>query len=151
MTAMLMQERFQEAAAPFVEFGGHTVWAIHDLPLVPILRIHFQSANEERPQGIGLEAKGSPIEINGEQRGEFRLWTDSAPERVDVKVVDLARLRQLRVWNTWKYPNGATDAWTGNFGMVVEHDEGGLSFRCSDGLGEAGFTDLVFRVETVMS
>ncbi|MBF4606419.1 hypothetical protein [Curtobacterium sp. VKM Ac-1393] len=108
--SMLMQERFQEAAAPFVEFGGHTVWAIHDLPPVPLLRIHFQSANGERTQGIGLEAKGSP-----------------------------------------KYPNGAGDAWTGNFGMLVERDEGGLSFRCSDGLGEAAFTDLVFRVETVVS
>lgn len=145
---MLMQERFQEAAAPFVEFEGHTVWAIYALPLVPLVRITFLGADGERPQGIGLEAKGSPIEINGAQGGEFRLWADSAPGIVDVKVVDLARLREFRIWNTWKTRRGAEDAWTGNFGMLVERYEGGLAFRCSDGLGEAAFSDLVFQVGT---
>lgn len=91
------------------------------------------------------------MEINRVQAKESRLWTDSAPERVDVRAVALPRLRQLRIWNTWKTRYGAEDAWTGNFGMLVDSDDGGLSFRCSDGLGEAEFADFTFRIETAPS
>lgn len=145
---LLMQERFQRAAALSVEMDGRTVWAIYDLPVAAGRgRIHFDSVAGERAQGIALASTGSPLEVNGATANDFRLWSDTAPESIEFAVHDRSRLPYFRVWNVWRTRHGAEDAWTGNFGMWVEQRGTSYRFHCSDGLGDVDFADLAFRIE----
>lgn len=55
-------------------------------------------------------------------------------------------MRELSLWNCWRDDRGATQAWVGNSGMIVEELGGGvLRFRCNS-RPEVTFEDLVFDV-----
>ncbi len=143
-----MQDRFEQARTPSVEVDGTAVWAIYEIPLpVSRGRIRFLSDNGGRAQGIALAANGSALRVNDVTGASFRLWTDTAPPAILFEVVDPMKLERLRVWNVWRMRHGAEDAWTGDFGMVVEPDDDSLLVHCSNGLGALDFSDLRFRIE----
>jgi hypothetical protein len=56
------------------------------------------------------------------------------------------RDKNLDIWNSWSY-EGVDSSWLGNAGMLVESSATGYLLRCSDGLGDPAFDDLVVRVE----
>lgn len=143
-----MQERFEQAGTPSVEVDGAIVWAIYEIPL-PVRqgRIRFLSDSGDRVQGIALAANGSALRVNDVTGTSFRLWTDTAPPEIPFEVLDPVNLERLRVWNVWRTRHGAEDAWTGDFGMVVEPDDDALLVHCSDGVGALDFADLRFRIE----
>jgi hypothetical protein len=56
----------------------------------------------------------------------------------------------VRIWNAWWEDalGGFMNAWKGNAGFLTEPDpDGSLWLRCSDGIGDPNFTDLVVRVD----
>jgi len=60
------------------------------------LRVQFESASEQRPQGIVLKHTDGQLEIDGDRAREFALWQERAPSTVDVVV---GADGWLRAWN----------------------------------------------------
>ncbi|WIE68592.1 hypothetical protein [Curtobacterium sp. MCLR17_054] len=146
--SIFMEERFRQAGAASIDLRGTTVWAILDLPPgIARGRIVFEGARGDRDQGMALDAKGSTVTINHLSGRGFRLWTDTAPPVIEFAVDDPSRLERMRVWNVWRSPYGSEDAWTGNFGMIVEQEVDAMVVRCSNGLGDVDFEDFRFRIE----
>ncbi|WP_448811810.1 hypothetical protein [Agromyces bauzanensis] len=125
------------------------LFSLYDLSTdVAELTIRFVSSAAALPQGLHVKVRGGSLEIGGVIAADMVLWRDTAPETVQVAVRWSPRgPRSLRIWNTWR-DGGVSQAWLGNAGMRVDtREDGRLTFRCSDGVGEPDFEDLVATME----
>lgn len=77
------------------------------------------------------------------------LWCDTAPDLVAVQVRQKPRARRsLKVWNVWRTGTDVTHAWLRNAAMQVEGEPTRrLTLRCSDGIGDPTFDDLIVKME----
>jgi hypothetical protein len=73
-------------------------------------------------------------------------WTDTAPRLFEVIVDPPAGGGSIKVWNEWRDSTGVQNAWMGNAGMVVTVNDDVISLKCSDGIGEPSFDDLVVSI-----
>lgn len=87
-------------------------------------------------QGVAVRFVRRKGRIAGLPSERFVLWEDTAPFPVSADFVARRPPFQLTVWNVWEGPHGATMAWTGNAGVIVEEQRpGGLQLGCSAGPG----------------
>jgi hypothetical protein len=149
--ARYLNDLFAEAQAPVVEWEGAPLYGVFDLPTVsPGLTFRFLESASDFVQGADLEIRGGVMSGAGVEAKVFRLWEDTAPERVDVSIKWQPRARRsLLVWNTWHTKGlDITHAFRGDAGMRVDElGPGRWRFRCSDGLGDVDFGNNVFEVE----
>ena len=72
------------------------------------------------------------------------VWTHTAPETVTLEVVG-RKARAIEVWNSWSF-DGVDSSWVGNAGMLIGSDGATHTLRCSDGMGDPSFDDLVVTI-----
>lgn len=113
------------------------------------VKVEFIRRKNEYWQGIELslyKRKGY-IEVNKQKLNSPVFWKDTTPSTFIFKCFPKKETGQLNLWNIWQYIDGRVDAWIGNAGIIVEQeDEGICFFRCSSGIGDIDFDDLVFRL-----
>ena len=102
------------------------------------------SASEARAQAINLALDKGNLRANGVLMGTAAVWTHTAPTTCQLEVTG-RKARSLDIWNAWSF-EGVESAWLGHSAMVVEQSGTNYTFRCSDGLGEPNFDDLVFEL-----
>jgi hypothetical protein len=117
------------------------------------MAIEFVSAVQKPVQGLEIKAEGAILLVNGQAEKRIRLWHDTAPSKLTIEVKPKGRKPPaLMLWNVWRENAGThqiTHAWLRNAGMLVHEssDRRAFRFECSDGVGEAEFSDLVFEVK----
>ncbi len=144
---MNLSEIFAEQQTNQIDLDG-PLYSLFELPNdASELTIRFVSVRSRLPQGLRLRARGGAMTVGSTTTDDLVLWTDTAPDTVQVKVAWKSRGgRSLRVWNAWRV-KGVTQAWLGNAGMRVSVGEGRVfQLRCSDGEGDPDFQDLVAEV-----
>jgi len=144
-----LAELLQAAGGGPIDWSGQRVHMMYELPqpeAAQELLIRFGQPSPGRPQGLRIKVRGGLVELNGEQLDDVVLWSDTAPETVLVRLLPAKAKGPMtvRIWNAWRDTAGTMQAWIGNSGMLVEHqDEGTTVLRCSDGFDEPRFDDLV--------
>lgn len=104
-------------------------------------------------QGVGLDADGGWMTVNGEKSKKLALWTSTAPESVEIAVKPLRGRSYLsvRVWNFWKLARwGSTMAWVANAGLLIERRSAvSARLHASAGPGDPSFDDLTIDLDFV--
>lgn len=143
-----LADLFAEQQTTMIDWGGGPVHGLYELPTeITDLSVRFVRAVPSPPQGLKLKVRGGTLTINATSSTDMVLWEDTAPGEVRVRVAWKPRAkRSLRLWNAWRV-NDVTQAWLRSAGMRVEQGpDDSLTFRCSDGVGEPTFDDLVAEV-----
>lgn len=130
-----------------IKWQGTTVHSLLQLQvkegdMVTVTRI---SSSKTRAQAIKIAVDKGDLRANGVLVPTAAIWTHTSPEHAHLEVVG-RRARAIDVWNSWS-SDGVDSAWLGNAGMVVESQGQVHTLRCSDGLGEVTFDDLVVALE----
>ena len=136
-----LSEAFAEAGSDTITHRGRVVKALVRLPVrdgstVAVKRLF---ACDDRPQGLKLAVDEGLLAINDVEASSVVLWTTTAPDEVTLTVSGAAT--SLEVWNCWSM-GGVDTSWVGNAGIVTKTTANGMVLRCSDGIGEADFSDL---------
>lgn len=112
-------------------------------------KIEFIKSKNDYRQGIelSLDKRKGYIEIKDQKLISPIFWKDTAPSTFIFKCFPKKEIGELNIWNIWQYVDDRVDAWIGNAGIIVEQEDAGIFlFRCSNGMGNIDFDDLVFRL-----
>ncbi len=113
------------------------------------VKIEFISSINDFRQGIelSLDKRNGYIEVNKQKLNSPVFWKDTAPSTFIFKCFPKKEMGKINLWNIWQYTDNRFDAWIGNAGIIVEQEEEDIFlFRCSNGIGDINFDDLVFRL-----
>lgn len=144
MNIETLAARFQKSKGQPIELGSDSVWPMYQVQIAPgrhLLEIQRKSAKENPTQGLRLKLGSGELLINGQILSDVVLWADNSPDAIEV-AIQAKKATVLKIWNVWSV-EGTMHAWIGNAGMLVEESDGHLLFRCSDGIGEVDFSDLI--------
>lgn len=145
----MFQEMFQKSAGKPINYQGKTLVMLDDFPAsgVKQLRLVFEECKGEWRQGVALRFEGK-LKVNGQiiRRG-IVLWQDSAPQTVEMEIVDQAVT--IEVKNVWDTGDGVIHSWHNGAAMIVEHLPYGRRYSCNDGFADDDFDDIVFRLERI--
>lgn len=150
-----LYELFEENPAGPVQFRGREVCRAIQLPVTQLcnLQICVESFKEPPRQGIRITAKGCKIDVlKAHQITEPILWAADFRRNLPVtlKVWPTGKNAVLVLYNAWSGPSGRLDAWLMEAGMIIEPGPDQLTrVLCSDGVGPADFTSLVFTYQWV--
>lgn len=143
---------FAEQRSTAIDWNGVRVHSLVQFDEVPSgMTLTFVSGKTDPVQGVELRMRGGTLLVNGHESADIVLWWDTAPPEVRVEVRTYGRQPPvLKLWNIWRGSRDVTQAWLGNAGIRIEGDpaSGRFCIRCSDGLGEPSFDDLVVDIET---
>ncbi len=142
-------KEFAAAQGKPVAYQGKNLLRLDRLPTAGVmkLRLVFESVNAKWRQGVRLKCAGT-FRINGQNipgTGGFVLWRDTAPDSVDVELIDGAPT--VTVYNVWDTGDGTIHSWHNGAAMIVEELSDGRRYRCNDGEPDDDFDDLIFRLE----
>lgn len=143
---MQLADLFMRHQSRSVIWRGTCVHGLFEVDIKSNRLVVCRSRSKADPvQGIAIDLSREG-EICGHRGKEFVLWSDTISSLVEVNMTS-TEATKLKVWNVWKGPYGVTQAWIGNAGMLVEERDNGAKLRCSDGLGDPTFSDLVVTLE----
>jgi len=108
------------------------------------ITINRLGASTTRAQALKLAVDKGNFRVNGILASTVAIWTHTSPETTVLEVVG-RRARSVDIWNSWSF-DGVDSAWLGNAGMLIGSDGATHTVRCSDGLGEPTFDDLVVKI-----
>lgn len=142
-----LAEAFRRGSGHKTEWGGQTVHSLVRLPVQDRTRINLTrlATSDTRAQALKISLDRGELRANGVLAPTIAIWSHTAPDSCTIDVVG-KRARSIDIWNSWSL-DGVDSAWLGQAGMLLESDGPRHVLRCSDGLGEPSFTDLVVRVE----
>lgn len=109
-----------------------------------IIDVERMAASQTRAQALKIALDKGNLRANGVLVPTAAIWTHTSPETATLQVVG-RRARSVDIWNSWSF-DGVDSSWLGNAGILVESSGDQHILRCSDGLGDATFDDLVVRV-----
>ncbi len=140
--------RFADSKGEPIPYEG---WTIHitykrKIQAGDRFAVEFLSWTPERVQGVNLRTKHGLLEVNEVQSSAISLWVDSAPPLVEVVCVKDPGDGLVVVSNQWRRSDGVEDEWTNNAGMIVDDSDNRVVLRCSDGIGEPNFDDLMVEL-----
>ena len=103
-----------------------------DLDIPSVVTVTRRFADDDRPQGVAIDTD-APMSVDDTESTSIVLWSDTAPETVDVFVPP----GRMTIWNVWR-DDGAVQAWIGHAGIRrIELDDAdsdfGLRLVASDG------------------
>ncbi|MGQ4600770.1 hypothetical protein [Nocardia sp. R6R-6] len=102
-----------------------------------------------RGLGIGLSVVDGYVDLHGRLLGGVDAWSDALAAGVGFHVTPTAPSTLVRLTPVWVDEFGTQKSWTGNYGIVVEHQpEGRVVLWCSIGEGPPNFANLVVEVST---
>lgn len=144
---MTLAEALAKGSGRKTKWQGRTVHSFVRIPVADRDRIviHRLRSSKVRAQALKLAVDRGELKANGVVVSTVAVWSHTAPETVTLEVVG-KRAKSLDIWNAWSY-EGVDSSWLGNAGILVESTGDAHVLRCSDGLGEPAFDDLVARVE----
>ncbi len=147
-------DRFLADQVDHIEIDGQTVHSAVVFELTEVTKITAKRVahNGQRPEGLVLESS-TPIEVAGVKAKRIALWSDTAPEVVELT----ASAGRLMIWNVWR-DDEIEHAWVGWAGIRrTDHEdtpgEDRITLHCSDGhppSGPVGIeVDLTFEPQPV--
>lgn len=144
---MTLAEALAKGSGRKTKWQGRTVHsfvriAVTDGDRIVIRRLR---ASKIRAQALKLAVDRGELKANGLVVSTVAVWSHTAPDTVTLDIVG-KRAKSVDIWNAWSH-EGVDSSWLGNAGILVESTGDGHLLRCSDGLGEPSFDDLVVRVE----
>ena len=144
---MSLASAFAKGGSRKVKYEGRTVHAYMRLPVAEGSRLTITRlrSSRTRAQALKIAADRGELRANGVVVPTVAIWSHSAPETAVVEVVG-RRSKSVDIWNGWSF-EGVDSSWLGNAGMLVESSGSSHVLRCSDGLGDVSFDDLVVRIE----
>ena len=150
MTGKTLNERLAESKGEPFEYEGVTVHGIYRCEVHPddIVQVRFVRRTPTIRQGLQLKINRGRLLVNGQSSKSGVLWMDTAPGVVEIVCNPPRRGATLSVWNAWER-DGIMHAWLGNAGMVFEQRDDAIILKCSDGVGNPDFQDLVVELRLV--
>jgi hypothetical protein len=146
-----LAEQIAHARGAPIRVGDVDVYGLYRIPVSrgQAIRVRRVTAVSWPTQGLRLKLDAGLISIGGQNLGDIVLWADSAPEEVELTCNTTGERGILKLWNAWRDERGATQAWIGNAGIVVEPHGDLVTLRCSDGVGDVHFGDLVVVIAQI--
>jgi hypothetical protein len=154
-----LTEQFDRSGSEPIIHEGKELYSSYWLPINEgaTLQISISSFVREPVQGLRIVARarrGQPddsrckVQLAGHIGTDFVLWTDTAPAHSELTIVAAPPGSQLGIWNVWRHPQHETMLYGLNNAAieVVQEEQGKLRLRCSDGVGEPDFDDLVVEL-----
>ena len=109
--------------------------------------VRFIKAVETPLQALSIDIDRGKLLIAGVEASNMILRLDTSPQIVDVRYRSSPRGDRIAIYNSWINDYGGIDSWIANAGMLVEETGNKMILRCSDGLAEPTFDDLVVEIE----
>ena len=149
MTKQTTSELFEESGSDTISYRGRVVKALVRIPVRDgsVVRVKRESVNSPRLQAVKLSVNKGVVDINGFREPVTSLWSHTSPEEVEFTVRG-NEASVLEVWNGWSM-GGVDTSWIGNSGIVTKTSSNGQLLQCSDGIGQATFSDLVATIEVL--
>ena len=149
MTKQTTSELFEESGSDTISYRGRVVKALVRIPVRAgsMVRVKRESVNSPRLQAVKLSVNKGVVDINGFREPVISLWSHTSPEEVEFTVRG-NEASVLEVWNGWSM-GGVDTSWIGNSGIVTKTSSNGQLLQCSDGIGQATFSDLVATIEVL--
>jgi hypothetical protein len=134
-----LAERFIAASGAALDMDGSTVINMYRrrvaLGQKVVVRVH--PAMSRPVQGLRIKLSDGTIHINGQVLKEVVVWFDTSPLEFEFSCHPKKdSTSELRIWNCWRDTGGASQAWVGNAGIIVEESERGTVLHCSTGTGK---------------
>ena len=149
MTKQTISELFEESGSDTISYRGRVVSALVRIPVKDgsLVKVKRESVNSPRLQALRISVNKGAVDINGHREPVISLWSHTSPEEVEFTVRG-REVSVLEVWNAWSM-GGVDTSWVGNSGIVTKTSAKGQQLQCSDGIGQATFSDLVATIEVV--
>lgn len=147
---MSLADRFTAAQGNPIEINGHQLhWTFH-LPVSAgdAIELRFRDFVRQPVQGLVLDCSLCKGEIGGRKAQKFQLWTDTAPERVSVRILRAKAGARISMFNVWSDESHSPMLYRLNdAAMQVEGAfPTPVVLRCSDGYGPLDLSDLVVEI-----
>ena len=149
MTKQTISELFEESGSDTISYRGRVVRALVRIPVKDgsLVKVKRESVNSPRLQAIKISVNKGAVDINGHREPVISLWSHTSPDEVEFTVRG-REVSVLEVWNAWSM-GGVDTSWIGNSGIVTKTSAKGQQLQCSDGIGQATFSDLVATIEVL--
>lgn len=149
MTKQTISELLEESGSDTISYRGRVVRALVRIPVKDgsLVKVKRESVNSPRLQALRISVNKGAVDINGHREPVISLWSHTSPEEVEFTVRG-REVSVLEVWNAWSM-GGVDTSWIGNSGIVTKTSAKGQQLQCSDGIGQATFSDLVATIEVV--
>jgi len=149
MTKQTISELLEESGSDTISYRGRVVRALVRIPVKDgsLVKVKRESVNSPRLQALKISVNKGAVDINGHREPVISLWSHTSPEEVEFTVRG-REVSVLEVWNAWSM-GGVDTSWVGNSGIVTKTSAKGQQLQCSDGIGQATFSDLVATIEVV--
>ena len=149
MTKKTISELLEESGSDTISYRGRVVRALVRIPVIDgsLVKVKRESVNSPRLQALKISVNKGAVDINGHREPVISLWSHTSPEEVEFTVRG-REVSVLEVWNAWSM-GGVDTSWIGNSGIVTKTSAKGQQLQCSDGIGQATFSDLVATIEVV--
>ena len=149
MTKQTISELFEESGSDTISYRGRVVRALVRIPVKDgsLVKVKRESVNSPRLQALRISVNKGAVDINGHREPVISLWSHTSPEEVEFTVRG-REVSVLEVWNAWSM-GGVDTSWVGNSGIVTKTSAKGQQLQCSDGIGQATFSDLVATIEVI--
>ena len=147
MTKQTISELLEESGSDTISYRGRVVRALVRIPVKDgsLVKVKRESVNSPRLQALRISVNKGAVDINGHREPVISLWSHTSPEEVEFTVRG-REVSVLEVWNAWSM-GGVDTSWIGNSGIVTKTSAKGQQLQCSDGIGQATFSDLVATIE----
>ena len=149
MTKQTISELLEESGSDTISYRGRVVRALVRIPVKDgsLVKVKRESVNSPRLQALRISVNKGAVDINGHREPVISLWSHTSPDEVEFTVRG-REVSVLEVWNAWSM-GGVDTSWIGNSGIVTKTSAKGQQLQCSDGIGQATFSDLVATIEVI--
>ena len=149
MTKQTISELLEESGSDTISYRGRVVRALVRIPVKDgsLVKVKRESVTSPRLQALKISVNKGAVDINGHREPVISLWSHTSPDEVEFTVRG-REVSVLEVWNAWSM-GGVDTSWIGNSGIVTKTSAKGQQLQCSDGIGQATFSDLVATIEVI--
>jgi hypothetical protein len=112
------------------------------------VEIRFRDFVPYPVQGLAVNCDGCVGTINGMKAKKFQLWTDTAPEVIEISISRAKHEATLAFFNVWGDARHSPMMYRLNNAAILPEplSDGTVILHCSDGIGPPDFSDLVATV-----
>ncbi len=97
--------------------------------------------------GIGLSVLDGYVLLRGRKLSGVDVWSDAIAAGAELRLGRTGPGAAYTLTPVWMTAEGVVESWTGNYGVVIgRRTDGAMQLRCSSGIGEPDFGELVLTV-----
>jgi hypothetical protein len=147
---MTLADRFASAQGNHLEVDGCTLYWTFYIPVSTgdSFEFRFRDFARSPVQGLAIDCDLCQGEIAGQKARSFQLWTDTAPERVSLRIHRAKSGARLSIFNVWGDESHSPMLYRLNDAAIYVDGAfpGPVVLRCSDGYGNLDLSDLVVEI-----